>query len=213
MRRSLARELEGAFLNLLTEAGWKDDRVIEPEFSVNLSFSFTPFGIPVEKKRALDALPVKEQIYTFLSVIGFEAQVDETLSSGGETLSEPALALKAQIQERVAAMTEQERVAFEETLLSSFPQEVIELDGVEYTFFVLELEVRVGDAVRIDATASAWRAGNGSSPAWKSPISRRLRRKAHRQRRPPLRKRRGLCRGRSLRQFIVSSHIRTRVVL
>ena len=51
----LARELEGAFLNLLTEAGWKDDRVIEPEFSVNLSFSFTPFGIPVEKKQALDA--------------------------------------------------------------------------------------------------------------------------------------------------------------
>lgn len=55
MRRSAARELEGAFLNLLTEAGWKDDRVIEPEFSVNLSFSFTPFGIPVEKKQALDA--------------------------------------------------------------------------------------------------------------------------------------------------------------
>ena len=103
-----------------------------------------------ELREALDALPVKEQIYTFLSVIGFEAQVDETLSSGGETLSEPALALKAQIQERVAAMTEQERVAFEETLLSSFPQEVIELDGVEYTFFVLELEVRVGDAVRIE---------------------------------------------------------------
>ena len=106
--------------------------------------------VTAEEKRALDALPVKEQIYTFLSVIGFEAQVDETLSSGGETLSEPALALKAQIQERVAAMTEQERVAFEETLLSSFPQEVIELDGVEYTFFVLELEVRVGDAVRIE---------------------------------------------------------------
>ena len=40
--------------------------------------------------------------------------------------------------------------AFEETLLSAFPQEVIELDGVEYTFFVLELEVRVGDAVRIE---------------------------------------------------------------
>ena len=148
--------------------------------------------VTAEEKRALDALPVKEQIYTFLSVIGFEAQVDETLSSGGETLSEPALALKAQIQERVAAMTEQERVAFEETLLSSFPQEVIELDGVEYTFFVLELEVRVGDAVRIERYGLPL-GGRGMDlpPAWKSPISRRLRRKAHRQRRPPLRKRRG----------------------
>ena len=44
-------------------------------------------------------------------------------------------------------MTEEDRAAFEEALLTSFPQETIELDGVEYTFFVLELEVRVGDSV------------------------------------------------------------------
>ncbi len=126
------------------------DTIAKEDASASIQIVNVERVVTAEEKRALDALPVKEQIYTFLSVIGFEAQVDEALSSGGETLSEPALALKAQIQERVAAMTEQERVAFEETLLSSFPQEVIELDGVEYTFFVLELEVRVGDAVRIE---------------------------------------------------------------
>ncbi|WP_417018984.1 hypothetical protein, partial [Anaerotruncus massiliensis (ex Liu et al. 2021)] len=64
--------------------------------------------------------------------------------------SESAQALKAQIQERIAAMSEEEYAAFEQALLTSFPQQTVEVDGVEYTFFVLELEVRVGDAVRIE---------------------------------------------------------------
>ena len=126
------------------------DAIAAEEETATVQIANVERVVTAEEKEALDALPVKEQLFTFLSVIGFEEQVDKTLSTSGEALSEPAQALKAQIQERVAAMTQQERAAFEETLLSSFPQEVIELDGVEYTFFVLELEVRVGDTVRIE---------------------------------------------------------------
>lgn len=106
--------------------------------------------VTAAEKAALDALPVREQILTFLSVIGFEEQVNRTLETAGEILSEPALALKAQIQERIAAMSEQEYAAFEAVLLESFPQEAIEIDGEEYIFFIIELEVRVGDSVRIE---------------------------------------------------------------
>ena len=126
------------------------DTIAKEDASASIQIVNVERVVTTEEKQALDTLPVKEQILTFLSVIGFEEQVDVALETTGEALSESAQALKAQIQERVAAMTEQERVAFEETLLSSFPQEVIELDGVEYTFFVLELEVRVGDTVRIE---------------------------------------------------------------
>ena len=106
--------------------------------------------VTAEEKAALDVLPVREQILTFLSVIGFEKQVNATLEAAGEALSDPAQALKAQILERIAAMSEEEYAAFEETLLASFPQEIIEIDGVEYTFFIIELEVRVGSEVRIE---------------------------------------------------------------
>ena len=103
-----------------------------------------------EEKAALDVLPVKEQLLTFLSVIGFEEQVNRTLEAAQEELSTNAIALKEQIQARIAAMDAEAYAAFEAALLESFPQEVIEIDGVEYTFFVLELEVRTGDTVRYE---------------------------------------------------------------
>ena len=106
--------------------------------------------ITAQESQALSALPAKEQILTFLSVVGFEQQVEQALTPTGAALSEPAQALKAQIQERIVSMSEEEYAAFEEALLANFPQQTVEVDGVEYTFFVIELEVRVGDAVRIE---------------------------------------------------------------
>ena len=47
-------------------------------------------------------------------------------------------------------MDEASYAQFEATLLESFPQESIEIDGVEYNFFVLEIEVRMGDSVRYE---------------------------------------------------------------
>ena len=106
--------------------------------------------LTAEELTALNALPIKEQLLTFLSSIGFEAQVNRALEAAGESLSPEATALKEQIQARFAAMDADARAAFEAMLLECFPQEVIVIDGVEYSFFVLELEVRTGDSVRYE---------------------------------------------------------------
>ena len=103
-----------------------------------------------EEKVALEALPVREQLMTFLSVIGFEEQVNAAVETGESALSPEAVALKEQIQTRIAEMDEAEYAQFEAALLESFPQETVEIDGVEYSFFVLELEVREGDVVRYE---------------------------------------------------------------
>ncbi len=126
------------------------DTIAKEDASASIQIVNVERLVTTEEKQALDTLPVKEQILTFLSVIGFEEQVDAALETTGEALSESAQALKAQIQERIAAMSEEEYAAFEQALLTSFPQQTVEVDGVEYTFFVIELEVRVGDAVRIE---------------------------------------------------------------
>lgn len=103
-----------------------------------------------EEMAKLTALPLKEQIFTVISVIGFEDAVSRTLEAEGQALSADAQALKEEIQARVAAMTEAEYAEFEAMLLESFPQETVVIDGVEYTFFTLELEVREGDTVRYE---------------------------------------------------------------
>ena len=126
------------------------DTIVAEEESASVEIVHVERVVTAEEKAALDVLPAREQLLTVLSVIGFEEQVENTLQTAGETLSEPAQALKSQIQERIAAMSAEEYAAFEETLLASFPQETIEIDGEEYTFFVIELEVRVGDAVRVE---------------------------------------------------------------
>ena len=126
------------------------DTIAKEDASASIQIVNVERVVTTEEKQAFDTLPVKEQILTFLSVIGFEEQVDAALETTGEALSESAQALKAQIQERIAAMSEEEYAAFEQALLTSFPQQTVEVDGVEYTFFVIELEVRVGDTVRIE---------------------------------------------------------------
>ena len=103
-----------------------------------------------EEKDALDVLPAREQLMTFLSVIGFEVEVNAAMEESEIELSAEALALKASILERMAAMEESERAAFEAMLLESFPQEVIEIDGVEYEFFIIELEIRRGDELHYE---------------------------------------------------------------
>ncbi len=106
--------------------------------------------LTTEEMAKLEALPLKEQMFTVLSVIGFEDVVSRTLEAEGEELSAEAQTLKEEIQARVAAMTEEEYAEFEAMLMESFPQETVVIDGVEYTFFTLELEVREGDVVRYE---------------------------------------------------------------
>jgi len=106
--------------------------------------------ITVEEKQVLDVLPVKEKILTVLSIMGFDAQVNESLTNSGEELSEQAKALKEQVLNRVAAMNEAEKAEFNAALAESFPTETLVVDGVEYTWFVLEIEIRTGDEVRYE---------------------------------------------------------------
>lgn len=106
--------------------------------------------ITAEEKAALNELTMREQLLTFLSVIGFEEQVNAALESQQQSLSDGATALKAQILDRLSAMDEAERAQFEAMLLENFAQENIVIDGVEYSFFVLEIEVSRGDELRIE---------------------------------------------------------------
>ena len=72
------------------------------------------------------------------------------MEASESSFSPEAEALKAQIQTRIESMDEAARAEFETALLESFPQEVVVIDGVEYNFFVLEIEVRVGDSIRYE---------------------------------------------------------------
>ena len=65
-------------------------------------------------------------------------------------MSAAAAAVQEQIKQRIDAMDEADRAAFEETLAAYFPTETVEVDGVEYVWFTIELEVRDGDTVRVE---------------------------------------------------------------
>lgn len=103
-----------------------------------------------DEVEALEALPMREQLLTFLSVIGFEDQVNAALAADEAVLSPEAEALKAQIQARIQAMDETAYAEFESALMENFAQENIMIDGVDYTVFVLELEVRADGALRYE---------------------------------------------------------------
>lgn len=104
--------------------------------------------LTAEELSALEALPAREQLLTFLSVMGFEEQVNRALAAAEEELSAEAVALKERILMRIDAMGDGERSAFDELLRTCFPQETIRDGGAEYRCFVLELELRTGDALR-----------------------------------------------------------------
>ena len=101
-----------------------------------------------EEKTALDQLPLREQMLTVLCAIGFEQQVTEVLAGEGVSLSEEAEALKEQILARIDAMNEEEKAAFQQMLEENFPVETVEMDGVEYRFFVFEVEIETEEGLR-----------------------------------------------------------------
>ena len=101
-----------------------------------------------EEKAALDQLPLREQMLTVLCAIGFEEQVTEALAGEGVSLSEEAEALKEQILARIDAMNEEEKAAFQQMLEENFPVETVEMDGVEYRFFVFEVEIETEEGLR-----------------------------------------------------------------
>ena len=101
-----------------------------------------------EEKAALEQLPLREQMLTALCAIGFESQVKEALAEEGVSLSPEAEALKEQLLACIAAMDEEETAAFQQMLEENFPVETVEMDGVEYRFFVLEVAIETEKGAR-----------------------------------------------------------------
>ena len=106
--------------------------------------------LTAEEMTVLDTLPLREQLLVALSDIGFDDAVSNSLETFQLTLSEDAQAIRAQILARISAMSEEEQAEFEALLLEIFPTETIEIDGVEYTFFVLDLEIITGDEIHYE---------------------------------------------------------------
>lgn len=102
------------------------------------------------EKIALDALPIKEQILVLLSSVGQEAEVTVALNSMEITLSDNALALIDEIRQRLENVSIEEKAAFEEILKSVFSIETVEIDGVAYDFFAIDLLVKVDGAAHIE---------------------------------------------------------------
>ena len=53
-----------------------------------------------------------------------------------------------QMLARIAAMDEEETAAFQQMLEENFPVETVEMDGVEYRFFVFEVEIETEEGLR-----------------------------------------------------------------
>ena len=98
-----------------------------------------------EEDLSLNALEMRERMLTFIAAVGFEEQVDKVLDNSGEILSEAAVSVKSQIQERISAMNETQKKDFEISLLKNFEYVTVEIGGQEYVLPVLEVEVKKDD--------------------------------------------------------------------
>ena len=120
-----------------------------------------------EEMAALEVLSVREQLLTFLSVIGFEEQVNAAMAADADGLSAEAVALKEQIQSRIAAMDAAAYAAFEAALLESFPRRRSRSTAWNTASSCWSWRCARATKCATSATASAWRTARGSSPAWR----------------------------------------------
>ena len=112
---------------------------------VNAEKVFTP-----EEKATLDVLPVREQMLILLTAVGYGDEVEYALTSMEMTLSDDARQLSEQIQQRVNNATEEEKAALGQMMLECFPVETVEIDGVAYDYFVIELQIVKDDQKYIE---------------------------------------------------------------
>lgn len=106
-------------------------------------------GAEMQTLRTLD--PV-EQILVILHTVGYGNEVNYALTAMEVSLSDEASALIEAIAARVAAMSEEERGAFQALIEEYFPltkltEEALEYDYVEFT---LEIRVRLEDGYRLE---------------------------------------------------------------
>ena len=92
----------------------------------------------------------QEKLLTFLTVMGIQLKESDSLAQAQAEMSAEAKAAQEQIKQRLDGMSASERTAFEAALTEYFPMETVVMDGEEYTWFTIDLEVWEGDTVRIE---------------------------------------------------------------
>ena len=93
---------------------------------------------------------------TFLTVLGITSQESKMVTQAEAEMSAEAQAVQTQIKQRLDAMDAAARTAFETSLMEYFPTETVVVDGETYTWFTVDLEVRVGDTVRVERYGFRW---------------------------------------------------------
>lgn len=106
--------------------------------------------LTVEEAAIMTQMKPQEQLLTFLTVMGIQVHESDSLAQAQAEMSDEAKAAQEQIKQRLDGMSAAERTAFEAALAEYFPMETVVVDGEEYTWFTIDLEVWEGDTVRIE---------------------------------------------------------------
>ena len=97
----------------------------------------------------LKRLPTREQILVTLSAIGMGDAVQSAAAALGVSLSAEAQQLTEEIAGRMAAASEEDAAALEQTLAEYFPIETVVIDGQSVEMFIIELEITVNDVTTV----------------------------------------------------------------
>ena len=98
----------------------------------------------------LKTLPVQEQVLVTLASIGFEEVVNAAVETMNNVeLSDNALKLMDTVSARMTAASTEEREEMETKLAKYFPVREIEVGGVTYPYFVMELQIEVDGVLTI----------------------------------------------------------------
>ena len=98
----------------------------------------------------LKTLPAQEQILVTLASIGFEEVVNAAVETMNNVeLSDNALKLMDTVSARMTAASTEEREEMETKLAKYFPVREIEVGGVTYPYFVMELQIEVDGVLTI----------------------------------------------------------------
>ena len=100
----------------------------------------------VEENETIQSLPITEQLYVTFAALG----MDEAITQLEEQISPEAANVREQVLNRIENMTDDDKTEFEEMLMTLFPIEMIEVDGVQQQYFVIDLKVVVDGEVRIE---------------------------------------------------------------
>ena len=106
--------------------------------------------LTVEEAAIMTQMKPQEQLLTFLTVMGIQVHESDSLAQAQAEMSDEAKAAQEQIKQRLDGMSAAERTAFDAALAEYFPMETVVVDGEEYTWFTIDLEVWEGDTVRIE---------------------------------------------------------------